>query len=171
MNTRERIEKLALTGLSLAVIMAVQLIGLPNLLTGIAVNAVFVFVCLKAGIRFSVFLCFLSPFGGIMSGHLPAPMYLLIPVIILGNLILVLLFNRFAENRLWVKAFFPALAKGLFIGIVGFALIKWLEIAEQVKWLVVPVLGIQFVTALVGIILGERIFVALFPVRQDSSAE
>jgi hypothetical protein len=59
----------------------------------------------------------------------------------------------------------------LFIGIVGFALIKWLEIAEQVKWLVVPVLGIQFVTALVGIILGERIFVALFPVRQDSSAE
>ena len=150
--------KLTLTGLCLAVILAVQIAGMPNLLTGIAVNAVFVFLFLYAGLQSALFICILSPFGGIISGHLPAPMYPLLPVIIVGNLLLVLLYKILHNKKAFLRFFMPSLAKGLFIYLTGSAVIEWLEITTKIKWLVFAVTGIQTFTAIMGIILGESIY-------------
>ncbi|MGM0600261.1 MAG: hypothetical protein ACQETH_10645 [Candidatus Rifleibacteriota bacterium] len=153
-----RTVKLTLTGLCLAVILAVQIAGMPNLLTGIAVNAVFIFIFLYAGLQPAIFICILSPFGGIISGHLPAPMYPLLPVIIVGNLLLVLFYRLLHNKKAFLRVFLPSLAKGLFIYLIGSGVIEWLEILTKVKWLVFAVIGIQTFTAIMGIILGEIIF-------------
>jgi hypothetical protein len=153
-----RTVKLTLTGLCLAVILAIQIAGMPNLLTGIAVNAVFIFIFLYAGLQSAVFICILSPFGGIISGHLPAPMYPLLPVIIVGNLLLVLLYRLLHHKKAFLRVFIPSMAKGLFIYLTGSAVIEWLEITTKVKWLVLAVIGIQTFTAIMGVFLGESIY-------------
>ncbi|MEW6710531.1 MAG: hypothetical protein AB1403_11965 [Candidatus Riflebacteria bacterium] len=150
-------KSLAITGLTLAVVLAVQMIGLPNILTGVAVNAVFIFLTGYLDFRSALVVGFLSPVGGFFSGHLPAAMYPLIPVIMVGNVAFVSLYS-ILKNRHWLLRFIaPSLVKSLLIFAAGIGLIKWLAIGEQVKWLVMPVIGIQFFTALAGIFIGERI--------------
>ncbi|MFZ5949699.1 MAG: hypothetical protein ACOYXC_03275 [Candidatus Rifleibacteriota bacterium] len=154
---QNRLKSVAITGLTLAVVLAVQMIGLPNILTGVAVNAVFVFLTGYLDFRSAFVVGFLSPVGGFFSGHLPAAMYPLIPVIMLGNVAFVGLYS-FLKARHWVLRYvFPSLIKSLLIFVAGIGLIKWLAIGEQVKWLVMPVIGIQFFTAIAGILIGERI--------------
>jgi hypothetical protein len=165
------VKTLAMTGLSLSLLLAVQIIGLPNLLTGIAVNAIFIFVLLYLGFRSALFLCILSPLGGLLSGHLPVIMYPLAPVIVVGNLLYIYLYACFGP-RLWlVRIFIAAIAKSSFIGLLGYSLLYWLEILAKVKWLILPVLGIQFITAFLGALLGERLNRSLAPVADQLSAE
>lgn len=154
---RSRLQNISLTGLSLALILALQIVGLPNLLTGIAVNAIFVFMVGYSGSRPALFIGLLSPVGGFFSGHLPAIMYPIIPVIMAGNLLFIAAYAGLKKYFWLPRLLLPALVKALFIFALGMALINWLEIAGQVKWLIVPVLGIQFITALIGIFLGEKL--------------
>ena len=52
MDTEEKrlkIKHLALNGVMLAIILALQMINMPNIITGIIVNAVFIFVTIYAG--------------------------------------------------------------------------------------------------------------------------
>jgi hypothetical protein len=73
---------------------------------------------------------------------------------------------------LWlVRIFIAAIAKSSFIGLLGYSLLYWLEILAKVKWLILPVLGIQFITAFLGALLGERLNRSLAPVADQLSAE
>lgn len=159
--TQNKLVVTAQTGVFLAVLLAVQVVGLPNLVTGSMVNAIFVFTLHFLGVRSALFLAFLSPFGGILSGHLPAPMYPLLPVIVCGNFVLVWACRVSAGSGLLLRVVVPAALKGVIIGMAGFTVIRVLSLTEQVRWLVLPVLGIQFFTALVGIVAGEKLFQAI----------
>ena len=148
---------IAVTGLILAMVLALQMIGLPNLLTGAVVNAVFVFMIGYAGARNAAVIGLLSPVGGLFSGHLPAIMYPLIPVIIAGNLIFIISYAWLRKSSWPIRYLVPAIAKAALIFSVGMGVINYLQIAQKVSWLLFPVLGIQFFTALAGIFFGEKL--------------
>ncbi len=157
---RQKILEAARTGLFLAVLLAVQMLGLPNPVTGVLVNAIFIFVLLLSGLQHSLFLALLSPVGGIMFGHLPAPVYPVMPVIICANFIYIssyLLLKNAGAGR-WLYALVPAVLKGLVIGLIGYMIVKLFGGSRQVEWLLVPILGIQFFTALGGLLVGERLY-------------
>lgn len=154
---QNRLKMIAVTGLVLAMVLALQMIGLPNLLTGVVVNAVFVFMVGYAGARNAAVIGLLSPVGGLFSGHLPAIMYPLVPVIIIGNLIFIIIYALLRQSVWPVRFFVPAGAKALLIYCVGMAVINHMAIVQKVSWLIFPVLGIQFFTAIAGIFCGEKL--------------
>jgi hypothetical protein len=167
-NKRKGIRLLAVTGLSLALLLAMQMLGLPNLVTGVAVNGIFIFVLFYAGLKAAIFLCVLSPIGGLVTGHLPPIMYPLVPVIVVGNLFFVVFFFRFLRFSRFFRTLLAATAKSLFIFFAGSGVLSLLNLTDKVKWLIVPILGIQFFTAFAGAMLGEKLYEAIEADFQDS---
>lgn len=144
-------------GIFLAVLLAVQLIGLPNPITGTLVNALLVFVLLRLGARYAFMLGILSPLGGIISGHLPAPLYPIMPVIITGNLLMLGFCFLLRHLHALVRYTVPAAVKALVIWGAGSTIVSFMQLGDKVKWLFIPVMAIQFFTAVAGIFFGEKL--------------
>jgi len=157
-----KIYTVAMAGVSLAMILAVQLINLPNLITGIAVNSIFVVVSKRVGFRSALSIGLLSPFGGMISGHLPVPLYPLLPVIVTGNIAFIFAYSLLRESNVFSRVAVPALAKAIIISGIGLLTIHQLNLGDKVQWLALPILGLQVATAVVGIIVGEQLLKALF---------
>ncbi len=166
--SRQNLAVAARTGIFLAVLLALQLVGLPNPVTGTIVNAIFIFVLLCNGLRHAFILAFLSPLGGIISGHLPAPMYPVLPVIVCGNLALIGLYFILANHSMPMRFVLPALVKGVIIGGAGYMIVQILDIMATARWLLLPVLGVQFFTAVAGLFVGEKLFQSLLRGRGAS---
>lgn len=160
-SLRQKMAMVTRTGLFLAVLLAVQMLGLPNLVTGAIVNAIFIAALLLTDLKYALLLAFLSPIGGVFSGHLPAPMYPVLPVIICGNFIFIGTYQLLATGGKFIRFVVPAALKGLIVGVVGYLIIQKFGVPDQVKWFLFPVLGIQFLTAFIGLIAGENFFQAL----------
>ena len=141
----------------LAVIMALQAINLPNLVTGVIVNAILVFVYIFSGIKSAVFICLLSPFCGFITGHVPVLMYPVVPMIVLGNCTLILLLSKLEKKSMFIKLFVPALIKAAIIGVGGFMLVNIFLADKTGNFLLFSVLGIQFFTAVPGVLLGLKL--------------
>lgn len=156
-NSR-KIRTTAFNGIMLALIFALQSVNLPNILTGIVVNALLVFVSLYSGTASGIALCAMSPVGGIISGHMPPVMYPVLPVIAIGNMLLVICLKKTANINRWLRYFFSALVKAVFIGFIGWLTIVYCIPEKLETWVVLPVLGIQFITAITGCWLGEKLF-------------
>ncbi len=166
---RQRVVVTAQTGLFLAVLIAVQMLGLPNFITGTIVNAIFVVSLLLNGLRCSLFLALLSPMGGMFFGHLPAPMYPVLPVIVCGNFVLIGTYHFFSTSENLIRFVLPAALKGLIIGVIGYLVIQKFGMPDQIRWFLLPVLGMQFITALTGLLAGENIYQALMRARGKSA--
>lgn len=151
-----KIRIMALNGVMLALILAFQMINLPNIITGIFVNAIFIFMTLYAGIGSSIILCIISPFIALITGHVLAPMYPVLPIIALGNIVFIVLYSKFKENKFWLRGIMPALAKAIVISGAGWLIIHCFA-PELTTWLALPVLGVQFFTAVPGVWLGEKL--------------
>lgn len=162
---RNNLVEVAQAGVFLAVLMAVQLVGMPNPVTGTLVNSILIFTSLRLGLRYALMLATLSPIGGMIAGHLPAPLYPVAPVIVCGNYLLVFLYRLLLRNHMIVRLFFPALVKGMLIGLAGVVIVKVLNLGSTVNWLLAPVLGLQFFTALAGILMGEKFFEMTAPLK------
>ena len=141
----------------LAVIMALQAINLPNLVTGVLVNAILVFVYIFSGIKSAVLICLLSPFCGFITGHVPVLMYPVVPMIVLGNCTLILLLSKLEKKSMFIKLFVPALIKAAIIGVGGFMLVNIFLADKTGNFLLFSVLGIQFFTAVPGVLLGLKL--------------
>lgn len=165
-NNKQIIRNLALQGIMLAVILSLQVTNLPNIVTGVFVNSIFIFTALYIGTRGAVVLCILSPLGGILSGHVPAFMYPTLPVIAIGNVLLVGLFSMLVNQNLWLRLILPAFIKALFIGLGGLVIMEFFVPEKLANWLVFTVLGIQFFTAIPGIWLGIKLFKKLNKVNK-----
>lgn len=153
--------QLSQAGIFLAVLLAVQLLGLPNPVTGILVNALLTFVLLHLGTRYSLMLAILSPLGGIVSGHLPAVLYPLLPVIMCGNILMLAGYSLMRNMPAVARYAVPAAFKGAVIWVAGMMIIEFLKIAANAQWMIAPVLGMQFFTAAVGLLAGEKLFAAI----------
>ncbi len=154
---RNKTRNIALNGIMLAVIIALQAINLPNLLTGIIVNAILVFVYLYVGIKSAIILCLLSPFCGFITGHVPVVMYPVLPMIAIGNSLLIISLNILKNKSIWLKILIPSLIKAFIIGFGGLLLINSFIPNKINDFLKFSVLGIQFFTAIAGIYLGIKL--------------
>lgn len=161
-DKKSKIYTVAMAGVSLAMILAIQLINLPNIITGIAVNSIFVVVSKRVGFRSALSIGLLSPFGGMISGHLPVPLYPLLPVIVTGNISFIFAYSLLRKSNFFARIAIPSFSKAFIIAGIGYLIIQQLNLSDKVQWLALPVLGLQLVTAAVGIIVGEQLLKALF---------
>lgn len=144
-------------GVMLALVLAVQNLRLPNLVTGTVVNAVFTATLATGGLRCAVMLAGLTPVGAFLTGHLPAPLILLMPVIIPGNIIYVVASDLAKSRSLVGKAIAAAAAKAILIGSGGLLLSRWAGWPPETLALLGGITGIQFATAVAGVLLGETV--------------
>ena len=156
-DNKNKIRNLALNGIMLALIVAVQSINLPNLITGVIINSILVFVSLFIGLKSAIVLCLLSPFGGFITGHAPTVLFPVLPVIAIGNVLLVVFVKTLSNKPIWLKIIVPALIKALVIGFVRMLMIQIFKPEKIADFILFMVLGIQFFTAVPGIWLGIKI--------------
>lgn len=156
-QNKNRIRNITLNGIMLAVIVALQAVNLPNLLTGVIVNSILVFVSIHIGLKSAFVLCLLSPFCGFITGHVPILMYPVLPMIALGNLLLVIVLSKLAKSSMILRLLIPACIKALVIGVGGMLLINIFIPDKLSDFLLFTVLGIQFFTAVPGIFLGIKL--------------
>ncbi|HOT29633.1 MAG TPA: hypothetical protein PLU72_15770 [Candidatus Ozemobacteraceae bacterium] len=144
-----------MAGVMLALALALQNLRLPNLVTGALVNAIFTVTLSVAGLRSALLLAGLTPVGAFLTGHLPPPLILLMPVIIPGNIVYVIITGMLRRRTLAGEAVCAAAAKALFIGVGGGLLARWTAMPHETQALLWGIVGIQFFTAVAGTLLGE----------------
>jgi len=134
----------ALTAVLLALTVAVQMLGLPQPVTGPAVNAMLILSGLIAGPLSGIIVGAFTPIIALWRGILAAPLAPMVPFIALGNALLVLVFVLLHRRQLYVA-------------IAAAALVKFLVLSTAVRLIVTvpePVaLAMQFpqlATALAG---------------------
>ncbi len=84
-------------------------------ITGPLVNALLFIAVVILGVRNALIICFLPSIMSVSVGILPAVMLPMIPVIILGNILLVLLFNYFYQKNFWLGVVIASFVKFVFI--------------------------------------------------------
>jgi hypothetical protein len=84
-------------------------------ITGPLVNALLFIATIILGVRTALIICFLPSIMSVSVGILPAVMLPMIPVIILGNILLVLLFNYFNKKNFWLGVVIASFVKFVFI--------------------------------------------------------
>ncbi|MFW5897029.1 MAG: ECF transporter S component [Bacillota bacterium] len=99
------------TALLLALTLAFQMIGLPQPITGPAVNAMLILSVLFAGPVSGVIIGSLTPLIAFQRGILAAPLGPMIPFIALANAVLVLLFALVRKQQPILAVVVAALAK------------------------------------------------------------
>ncbi len=156
-ENKNKIRAIAITGIMLAITVALQAINLPNIITGVIVNSFFVFVFYYVGLKSAITLSFLSPLFGFLTGHVPVLMYPVLPMIALGNILMVVALSKLQNKSVWLKLLLPSSLKALVIGIGGKYMIS-IFIPDKIQsFLLFSVLGVQFFTALPGIWFGMKL--------------
>jgi hypothetical protein len=150
------IKKTVEVSLFMALIAVFQIFHLPQLVTGIFVNSVLVFILLRHGMYYGSAACILSPALGIFTGFLSPALYFTIPVIILGNLCMIILYKYIRIK--YLRYIIPAIFKALFIFSGAFVFINIIKLKVPARFLLFSFSFVQIITAIGGIILAEIIF-------------
>lgn len=108
-----KIRYLTSMGILLALTVVVQLIGLPRLLTGIAINAVFLIAYHVLGLGGGLFIGIISPFTAFLFGIAAKPIF--IPFIAAGNLVYVLLYGLLKRYNLYLGIIIASVLKSAII--------------------------------------------------------
>ncbi|MFT5880613.1 MAG: hypothetical protein ACI86X_001742 [Moritella sp.] len=124
--------------------------------TGVFVNFILIFTCLKLGIRSALPLAFVPSIAAVSSGMFPLALAPMIPFIMLGNILLILIVHLFQHNdslfqpHYFVSLTLAALAKFALLYSTSHFLAQhflpqmWLDkVMVMMSW---P----QFATAMVG---------------------
>lgn len=143
---------LARVGVLLALALIVPMLGLPQPVTGPAVNAVLLLAALEVGPAGAASIGLITPWIALIRGQLPAPLAPAVPFIMAGNATIVLVYwlvVRLTRSR--------TLEWGSWLGMALGALAKYLVISGAVNLLLhlPPKLAVamgtpQLVTALTG---------------------
>lgn len=140
------------SALLLALASIFPLLGLPQLVTGVAVNVVLYISSALVGPIGGIIIACVTPWLAALRGVLPPPLIVAAPFIMLGNIVLVLTFNYFRNRSALVGVMGAALAKFIVI-IVGAQVIvpEFLQVPPSVAVKVAAILGMpQIFTALAG---------------------
>jgi hypothetical protein len=84
-------------------------------ITGPLVNALLFIAVVILGVRNALLICFLPSIMSVSVGILPLVMLPVVPVIIIGNILLVLLFNYFNKKNFWLGVVIASFVKFIFI--------------------------------------------------------
>lgn len=155
--------KTILTAIFLAINLALQIIGLPKLATGIIVNAIYIFLYHSCGLRHVFMLAAFTPLLAFFTGHLPPPLIAMAPFIAIGNILMALCYHIMKNRKTAVRAAVPAMVKALAIAVPGVFIADKIGLNNAALLAVHIVISIQFFTAVPGILIGEYIFLRLAP--------
>ena len=123
-------------------------------LTGTVVNALLFLAAWRVGILNAFVIAFLPSSVALMRGLLPAPMAVMIPYIILGNILLVLIFSLIKTKMLTLRVVLAAILKTAILwGAAVYLINAPKAILVMMQW---P----QFFTALAGGLLAVGIIKA-----------
>lgn len=138
------------SALLLALAAVFPLIGLPQLITGVAVNTILYLASAVVGPEGGIIIGCLIPWLALLRGVLPPPLLVAAPFIIIGNLILVLVFHHLRRRNLLLGVFSAALAKFIFfLFSTKVILTSFFHLPNNVLQKVVMLLGLpQLFTAL-----------------------
>lgn len=143
---------LARVGVLLALALIIPMLGLPQPITGPAVNAVLLLAAIEAGPVGGASIGLLTPWIALIRGQLAAPLAPAVPFIMLGNATIVLVY--WAVARLTRSS---TLGWGSWLGVVLGSAAKYLVISGGVNLFLnlPPKLAVamgtpQLVTALIG---------------------
>ncbi len=95
----------------LGISVVAPMLGLPQFFTGTLVNATLLVAVVLLGPRAAVSIGVLPSLFAVMSGQLPAPLAPLVPLIMLGNVLLVTVFSLLRERGWWLGAVAAAVVK------------------------------------------------------------
>ncbi len=84
-------------------------------ITGPLVNALLFVATIMLGVRNALLICFLPSIMAYSVGTLPFFMWPMIPVIILSNILLVLLFSKLQKKNYWLGVVVASFVKFVFI--------------------------------------------------------
>ncbi len=121
-----------------------------QLITGIIVNAVLFTTVMLLGLRSGVLISIIPSFMALLSGTLPTALAPIIPIIISGNILLVLCFDFLKEKKYLVKIFFSGLLKSIFILSFSNLLLNLIFKKEIIQKLIISMGYLQLITALSG---------------------
>lgn len=120
-------------------------------ITGPLVNALLYIAVIMLGANNALLICFLPSVIAFSTGLLPALMLPLIPVIIIGNILLVLFFNYFKEKNFWLGVAVASFAKYIFIYSLASILVSKIIKATSLANLVSSMMSYQqLLNALLG---------------------
>ena len=150
------------TAIFLALLVVVQISTAPlgnTIITGSAVNAILIICVMICGLSSGLTIAMLSPVLAKLAGI--GPLWMLIPFIILGNMVLVLIWHILGNKPFGKKeivayvaaAIVAALAKFgvLYIGIVKIAVPFMLDLKEMQAMVISTMFSVpQLITALIG---------------------
>jgi len=147
--------KTTLTAIFLSIIIALQMLNFPKLITGVIVNSIYILLYLSADIKRVVMLAILTPSVSFFTGHFQFFMAPMVPFIALGNVSMVLCYHYLNYRDDSSRMLAPAFLKALIIGISGALMAGSIagDAVSETAFHVVVV--IQFFTAVPGIFLGE----------------
>jgi hypothetical protein len=142
----QSLNNLTKAALILALTIVIQLIGLPQLLTGPMVNCFILLAGYLINPLAGIIIGLFTPLVALLRGTLPAPLMLAIPFIMLGNGLFVYLGTRFTKNL-------PAKVCSLILAAVA----KFLVLTGAVTFIITVPAKIgnalmfpQLITALIG---------------------
>ncbi len=120
-------------------------------ITGPLVNALLFIAVVILGVRNALLICFLPSIMSISVGIMPMVALPLVPVIILGNVLLVLLFNYFYNKNFWLGVVSASLVKFIFIYSLATLLVSEFIPSPLLAGIVGQTMGyLQLVSALLG---------------------
>jgi hypothetical protein len=144
----------------LSITLAVQMIGLPQPITGPFINFMLILTTLLVSATGGAVLACITPLLAVLRGQLPAPLAAMMPFIIAANLFYVVLFALLRSHRRITAAGYY-LANGLAVAAAGLIKSAFIYLAAQVvlpllvgRSLPAPLLSLmalpQLLTALAG---------------------
>lgn len=110
-SVRRAAEASTTFALLLGVSVLTPMLGLPQLFTGAVVNAALLVAVVLVGPRAAISIGVLPSLFAVVSGQLPAPLAPLVPLIIVGNTLLVVVFSLLRERGWTVGVVAAATAK------------------------------------------------------------
>lgn len=120
-------------------------------ITGPLVNALLFIAVVILGVRNALLICFLPSIMSVSVGILPIVALPLVPVIIIGNVLLVLLFNNFQKKNFWLGVVSASLVKFIFIYSLATLIVSEFISNPKLSAIVGQTMGyLQLVSALLG---------------------
>ena len=117
------------TAVLFALTLVIQLLGLPQFITGPLVNSFLLLATMMVGVSSGMVIGLFTPWVAFSRGILPAPLGPMIPFIMLGNVTLVIVFFLITTRRENNIGF-------LGLGIVIGSIAKYLVLSQSVAFLV-----------------------------------
>jgi len=160
---RNNLQFLTRAALLLALAVVFPLVGLPQPITGIAVNTILYLATALVSPLAGIIIGCLTPWVALLRGVLPPPLLIAAPFIMLGNIVLVLAFHYLRQKHIFLGIAGASLAK-FFLLLLGakFFLGYLLHLPAAVLHKTTLILGLpQFFTALAAGILVSLILQCL----------